>query len=121
MLTLTWGFTSREAPLPNILACVGPGWSTILTRLIADLEPLGWNGTVMQVKEKFGGLRFYIGCGSSEIFDRIDQAEDESLKTCEACGRPGELRSNGGWLKTLCPHCAQEQGYSTELLEEVLF
>ena len=81
--------------------CVGPGWAGIVDRLITDLLELGWDGKVSQVKEKFGGLRFYICGGTEEMFDRIDRAESESLETCEECGEPGTLK-DGGWLRTLC-------------------
>lgn len=57
---------------------------------------------IMQIKEKFGGLRFYVMQGSDELFDAINAAEEESLKLCELCGEPGSLRKTGGWLRTLC-------------------
>jgi hypothetical protein len=37
------------------------GWIPILDRLAEDLIALGWDRTLDQVKQKFGGLRFYIG------------------------------------------------------------
>lgn len=80
---------------------VGPGWRPLMDKLVADLEALGWDGTILQVKEKFGGLRFYIGAANDKIFDRISQAEVDSYKICEECGQPGVLRG-GGWLRTLC-------------------
>jgi len=58
----------------------------------------------VQVKEKFGGLRFYMTCGSSEIFNLVEEAETLSYKTCEECGGPGEERG-GGWIRTLCNNC----------------
>ncbi len=81
---------------------VGPGWHDLLVRLVTDLLALGWNGEVSQVKEKFGGLRFYINAGTSELWDRIDVAESESLRTCEECGKPGSMRNKRGWLSTRC-------------------
>jgi hypothetical protein len=57
--------------------------------------------TVAQIKEKFGGLRFYVHGGSQDLWHRIDAAEQASYHICEKCGAPGVLRS-GGWLKTLC-------------------
>lgn len=82
----------------------GEGWAPLIDRLIGDLIALGWDKHIGQVKEKFGGLRFYIGSGTSEIFDRIDKAEAESQITCENCGEPGHERG-GGWIKTLCDNC----------------
>lgn len=103
----TDGF-GRDYPEENILTCVGPGWHGIIRRLLHDLERLGWNGEVHQVKEKFGGLRFYIGEGTKAVFDRIDEAESESYRTCETCGRPGKLRGSG-WVFTACDKCAEER------------
>lgn len=95
-----------ERDLDYILpGCIGPGWNTLVRTLVDDLLALGWNRTLLQMKEKFGGLRFYIGEGSSEMFDRIHQAEGQSLEICEQCGAPGELRTDRSWLKTLCEGC----------------
>jgi hypothetical protein len=86
------------------------GWFDILWRLCEDLEPLvtemeragGPKFEVLQVKEKFGGLRFYVSCRRHEaISQRIGIAADESFHTCEVCGQPGRLREDR-WIKTLC-------------------
>lgn len=70
-----------------------------LETIVADeLEKLP---TLAQVKEKFGGLRFYINGGSDEVHNYIDFAEAMSYHTCEECGAPGESR-NEGWIKVLC-------------------
>jgi hypothetical protein len=90
-------------------ACVGEGWHQLVEDLIDDLIKLGWNRSIHQVKEKFGGLRFYIGGGSDPIFDRIDIAEEESLKICENCGKPGMEHAKMGWIYTLCTVCAEEE------------
>lgn len=78
------------------------GWYGLIKELIEDLIDLGWNKQVCQVKEKFGGLRFYINEGSDEIFKRIGKAETDSYKICEVTGTPGELRTDIGWYLTLC-------------------
>jgi hypothetical protein len=56
---------------------------------------------VMQIKEKFGGLRFYYTGGDEHIRGMVTMAESWASHTCEQCGSPGTRRS-GGWLKTLC-------------------
>ncbi len=65
----------------------------------------------VQVKEKFGGLRFYYSGGdSSYIRGVVDMAEQMSYRTCEVCGAPG--KSNGGpYVRTLCDKHAKEYGY----------
>ena len=92
----------------------GDGWFHILYRLSAKLEPLiaaqpeEGRAVAAQVKEKFGGLRFYMDFATKEMNSLISEAELEALRTCEMCGVPGEQRS-GGWIKTLCDHCAGER------------
>jgi hypothetical protein len=85
---------------------VGDGWIGIIDRLASDLINLGWDRDLHQVKEKFGGLRFYTGASSPEMNARIHQAEEESYKTCENCGDPGNPNSSSrGWVRTLCNVC----------------
>lgn len=81
---------------------VGEGWYPLIKSLIEDLIDLGWNKQVCQVKEKFGGLRWYINGGSEEMYDRITEAERKSYTICEVTGKPGEIRSDLGWYRTLC-------------------
>ena len=97
---------NKEFSIEDLQVCVDPGWSKLIEDLVNDLFNLGWNGEVLQVKEKFGGLRFYINTGSQEIFDRIYRAENDSFKICEYCGAPGFPR-NTGWIKTLCDTCVE--------------
>jgi len=72
----------------------------IVWRLCEDLEPLvaeaGQPFEVLQVKQKFGGLRFYVSHRhrTDAILQRIEAAELESLRTCEVCGKPGKVRDD---------------------------
>lgn len=54
-----------------------------------------------QVKEKFGGLRFYVDGGDDEIYAMISFAEAMSYRMCEECGSPGTTGGRG-WIRTLC-------------------
>ena len=85
------------------------GWYPIIKDLIEDLIQLGWDKQTCQVKEKFGGLRFYINEGSDEIYKRIVESENISYKTCETCGENGELRTDIGWYLTLCDNHYNEK------------
>jgi hypothetical protein len=100
---LKLGYYSNREPITNagFFEC-DSGWYQIIKDLIVDLIELGWNKEICQVKEKFGGLRFYINEGSDEIHARISKAEDLSYKTCEVTGKPGQLRTDIGWYTTLC-------------------
>ena len=64
---------------------------------------------VAQIKEKFGGLRFYYDGGDDSVRGMVRMAEAWADRHCEECGKPGTRRS-GGWLKTLCDeHEAERQ------------
>ena len=93
------------------------GWYPLIIELDVRLAALDSAYRVEQVKEKMGGLRFYIETSSSQAAAMealIDEAEADSETICEVCGATGVLMvddSNGGWLKTLCVACAQGAGY----------
>ena len=74
------------------------------------LKKLRWDPqtgfAVVQVKEKFGGLRYYINAGNDRIYNLITLAERLANVTCENCGRLGKERP-GGWIQTLCDACAK--------------
>lgn len=64
-----------------------------------------FNYRIMQIKEKFGGLRWYDGYSNDEIFRIIDKYEDLSYKTCIDCGKPATKMSKG-WISPYCDDCA---------------
>ena len=90
------------------------GWFTILNMLCRNIQShLNWKTevpqvVVQQVKEKFGGLRFYYQGGDEYIAGLVSMAEDMAEHTCEVCGHPGETRQ-GGWIKVLCDTHAEER------------
>ena len=55
----------------------------------------------VQVKEKFGGLRFYVQGATDKHWNYISFAEGMSYRTCEECGGVGQ-RYTIGWHRTLC-------------------
>jgi len=85
---------------------VGNGWLGLVRMCIEELIDAGWNKETCQVKEKFGGLRFYVNAASDEQFRIITKYEDLSYVTCEDCGKPGKERP-GGWIRTLCNDCVK--------------
>lgn len=93
---------------------VGEGWKPLVEELIKRLKlETSWDGEILQIKEKFGELRFYIRAGSPEIWKIIDEYEEKSRHTCEVCGQPGELRGYLPWIsqstKTLCEEHLNEK------------
>ena len=95
-------YTDREPIINSGYFECDSGWNQIIKDLIADLISLGWDKEICCIKEKFGGLRFYINSGSDEIYNRIIEAERLSYEVCEVTGEPGELRNDLGWYSTLC-------------------
>ena len=102
---------------------IGEGWWQIVDSLMANIQhyidssitshewdikndkenirPVVPQVTVAQIKEKFGGLRFYYDGGDEYIHGLVSMAESWAGIACEECGGIGERRS-GGWIRTLC-------------------
>lgn len=90
---------------------VSQGWWPILEKLCANIQHhIDWKNretevvpqvVVAQIKEKFGGLRFYYDGGDAEISGMVRMAEAWADVACEECGAIGTRRS-GGWIRTLC-------------------
>lgn len=71
-----------------------------------------------QIKEKFGGLRFYYQGGDQQIHGLVRMAELWAGSTCETCGDRGSRRQ-GGWVRTLCDiHEAEYQEKSKNMKDE---
>jgi hypothetical protein len=67
----------------------------------------------VQVKEKFGGLRFYVQAATDKHYQYISFAESMSYRTCEECGAPGKTYTDG-WHTTLCDIHAAMSGKEEE-------
>lgn len=66
---------------------VGPGWYDIIAELDQSISILFPDYILYQVKQKFGGLRYYTNVDSSKaVADRIFLAEERAHHTCEKCG-----------------------------------
>lgn len=63
---------------------------------------------VVQVKEKYGTLSFYVNNYNEKIRGYIEFAGLMSGCTCETCGLPGKPTTSR-WIKTMCPKCESER------------
>ena len=113
--------------------CVGKGWWPILESLCANIQShIDWQQEqkekygrgdgceqvrVQQVKEKFGGLRFYYTGGDNYVQGMVRMAEVWAARSCEECGAPGKTRG-GGWIRTLCDEHAEEQAQTLKKFSE---
>jgi hypothetical protein len=107
------------------------GWHWIIERTHKHLSYLDKNYTVDQIKEKFGGLRYYYNPtdharNDETLYSIMDElvryAEMLAAHTCEYCGNCSlfgpathkqdssvKLRDDHYWLKTLCDTCNDER------------
>ena len=63
---------------------------------------------ITQVKEKFGGLRFYYDGGDNVISGMVSLTESLSYRTCETCGSTKDVGQTKGWITTICKKCVKE-------------
>jgi hypothetical protein len=93
---------------------VGEGWWPILEALCGNIQshidwwnknretrPVVEQVVVHQIKEKFGGLRFYYEGGDEQISGMVTMAEAWAYHSCETCGKPGKTTS-AGWIRVAC-------------------
>jgi len=106
-----WGSPQKTCMAFGV--CCGDGWFNLIERLCAAIMAMkpGDDFKVAQVKEKFGGLRFYCEgwpedeSKSKRISRLIQIAEEESFKVCEFCGSRDSITVEGAWIQTLCGKC----------------
>jgi len=89
----------------------GNGWHDLIDLLCANIQNHIKYGRdvptfiAMQVKEKFGTLRFYGDGGDEYISGLIRMAESMSGRICELCGNKGKVIEDNGWITTRCNTC----------------
>jgi hypothetical protein len=95
---------SQSMPIGFGIEC-GDGWFDLINEACAKIEELnrqhGYNIQVHQIKEKYGTLRFYVNNYTDGVDAIISEAEEKSETTCEICGKPGKLYTDG-WCVTVC-------------------
>ena len=89
---------------------INTGWRSIMERLLVRLEAVITTQPVderdrfriLQVKEKFGRLTVYTADSTPEMDAAIQEASEESIRTCEVCGAPGDLKERNSWWAPRC-------------------
>lgn len=99
-------YRDRNGDMKETLMCwgfeCGSGWYTlidVMSELISKHTP---DAIAVQIKEKFGGLRFYHHAGDDYSFAVEETGESISKTVCEVCGAQALLNSDDGWLSTRC-------------------
>jgi hypothetical protein len=90
----------------------GDGWFHLLADLSEELvesairagrrtSQSDWPA-IVQVKQKFGGLRVYLGLPDDRYTPILESYRLKSHKTCEECGQPGETGRSSHGVITAC-------------------
>jgi hypothetical protein len=112
-------YADRHASMQETCMCwgfPGDGWFDLIFELSKKLELMilllpeeqRKEMKASQVKEKFGGLRFYMTLYNEEFEALIREAQSKSFHICEECGKPGQL-IRAGWLYVSCKEHAKEE------------
>lgn len=89
----------------------GQGWHELINQLCIEIErvlPPNTPIKIRQIKEKFGGLRFYADADHiDKVFEIIQEYERVSFTICENCGATEKVVTKPvcGWIKTFCEEC----------------
>lgn len=95
----------------------GDGWIALIEQaktIIAkynlkhsENEPI----KLIQIKEKWGGLRLYINYYVPEITYHLRSLENKSFEICEHCGTDKNVKTEytHGWVMTLCDECRKKE------------
>lgn len=107
-------YTGEKTGVPVSCSC-SDGWYKLIHDLCKEIEELYKKNNrdsdeiiVQQVKEKYGGLRFYCTNYIDGVKDIVSKYEDLSCETCEICGREGHSVCLHGWYMTLCDSCEKK-------------
>lgn len=112
--------TQEEIVLPIQFGVeCGDGWFMLLDNLLSSIEShLNPENTwprkeriplqIDQIKEKFGGLRFYYHGGDNEVRGMVRLTEHLSYSICEECGSTKNVTQTKGWIITLCEDCMKK-------------
>lgn len=92
----------------NALESVGKGWASLINEVFDVYENIKGTIKIVQVKEKWGGLRIYTDYSNSTLDEVIRKVEGLSVTICEDCGNAGKIIGTG-WYRTLCTNCEENQ------------
>jgi len=87
----------------------GNGWYNIINCLCFALDQMNDKVEACQVKQKFGGLRFYIDHGTEMQQRLCSLVGSISFGFCELCGSVDDVKTTkGGYVETLCGKCRKK-------------
>lgn len=63
---------------------------------------------VIEIKEKWGELRWYDCCGNEETYEIVEKYRKKSKHTCIICGKPAKWMTTG-WVCPVCDSCREKE------------
>ncbi len=102
----------QKWPCVKVGIAIGVGWLDMLDEMLQAATDAGFDperDQIIQIKEKFATIRVYINYAEADESDpkrvrRIEEAldsKDRSGRTCEVCGKPGQIYYDCVW-QTRC-------------------
>lgn len=99
-------YRDRHADPKITLMCwgfeCGDGWWTLIDVISELMTKHNPDITAIQIKEKFGTLRFYHAPVDDYSLAVENAAEMLSTLICEVCSAHAKRRANDGWISSLC-------------------
>ncbi len=123
-------FAQKDLPMNQTCMCwgleCGNGWYDLIDKLCGQLQFNTDNNNypqveAVQVKEKYGSLRFYYNAILTNKDDKylerkygfiaglVSFAEYYSEFICEHCGSTENITQTKGWISTLCEKCMNKE------------
>ena len=93
---------------------INEGWKGLVEEITSKIEVVNNKYSpssyirAAQVKQKFGGLRYYVSIEEVDeqdvkhVYDIIAEAEKRSFTICEFCGQPAKQGKYGYTIETVC-------------------
>jgi len=119
-----WRESIKDRKQPNgwCDVSVNDGWKTLVCDLVDAIDATGIEWWPVQIKEKFGTLRFYVEIGDGPSLEHIlyfkdykqmvkvaqkliEEAQSKSAEICEDCGAAGAETYRKSLIATLCKPC----------------
>ena len=111
-------FRQKDLSMRETCMCwgidTGDGWYDLIDNLCSVIQFwVKYNEEpqveASQVKEKFGGLRFYTSGHSDFVNGLITLTEHLSKNTCSVCGSVKNITKTKGWIRTVCKSCLTKE------------
>jgi hypothetical protein len=104
-----------ESSFGKVISC-DKGWYPLIEECHTELKAVDPDYKILQIKEKFGGLRYYFESLNADKYPKMHEIvrkyEAKSFTVCEVTGNGGTLHKKASRVKTLSTQIAAAEGFS---------